>query len=121
MWPTILPTHLTHLPHPTRFLGSVLIFQYQRTVLHNAAFGGQLSCVTLLLEHGANLEATGNPVRGGGCEVVVRSWWWRERGEEVTVTRVPLIRDPLGRSIRLPRVPSVVPRGVGWRRGAGRA
>ena len=58
MWPTILPTHLTHLPHPTRFLGSVLIFQDQYTALHWAAREGHSSCVALLFEHGANLEAT---------------------------------------------------------------
>ena len=78
VWPTILPTHLTHLPHPTRFLGSVLIFQSQRTALHWAADKGLSSCVALLLEHGANLEAT-DRVREES-EVVVRSWWWRERG-----------------------------------------
>ena len=75
----MLPTHLTHLPHPIRFLGSVLIFQYQRTALHLAAQEGHSSCVALLLEHGANLEATDDVVREGS-EVVVRSWWWRERG-----------------------------------------
>ena len=78
VWPTILPTHLPHLPRPTRFLGSVLIFQGQATALHLAAFGGHSSCVALLLEHGANLEAT-DEVREGS-EVVVRLWWWRERG-----------------------------------------
>ena len=72
------PTHLTHHPHPTRFLGSVLIFQDQRTALHFASKGGHSSCVALLVEHGANLEAT-DEVREGS-EVVVRSWWWRERG-----------------------------------------
>ena len=78
MWPTILPTYLTHLPHPTRFLGSALIFQSQETALHWAAVKGHSACVALLLEHGANLEAT-NEVREGS-EVVVRSWWWRTRG-----------------------------------------
>ena len=73
VWPTILTTYLTHLPHPTRFLGSVLIFQSQRTALHYAAYFGHPSCVALLLEHGANLEAT-DQVREGS-EVVVRSWW----------------------------------------------
>ena len=77
VWPTILPTHLTHLSHPTRFLGSVLIFQGQMTALHWAAMKGHSSCVALLLEHGANVEATA--VREGS-EVVVRLWWWRERG-----------------------------------------
>ena len=78
MWPTILPTHLTHLPQPTRFLGSVLIFQLQETALHYAAINGHSSCVALLIEHEANLEAA-DEVREGG-EVVVRLWWWRERG-----------------------------------------
>ena len=72
--PPTSPTSLTH----TRFLGSVLIFQDQDTALIFAAVGGDLSCVALLLEHGANVEATGW-VREGS-EVVVRSWWWRERG-----------------------------------------
>ena len=72
------PSHLTHLPHPTRILGSVLIFQEQRTALHLAVAYGHSSCVALLLEHGANLEAT-DEVREGS-EVVVRLWWWRERG-----------------------------------------
>ena len=78
VWPTILPTHLPHLPHPTRFLGSVLIFQEQWTALHLAAGGGHSSCVALLLEHGGNPEAT-TEVREGN-QVVVWSWWWRERG-----------------------------------------
>ena len=78
MWPTILPTHLTQLLHPVRFLGSVFIFQLQQTALHGAVEGADSSCVALLVEHGANLEAT-DEVREGS-EVVVRSWWWRERG-----------------------------------------
>ena len=72
--PRTSPTSLT----PTRFLGSVLIFQDQKTALLLAAGEGHPSCVALLLEHGANLEAV-NRVREGS-EVVVRSWWWRERG-----------------------------------------
>ena len=67
-----------HLPHPTRILGSVLIFQEQRTALHLAVLYGHSSCVALLVEHGANLEAT-DQVREGS-EVAVRSWWWSERG-----------------------------------------
>ena len=73
VWPTILSTHLAHLPLPTCFLGSVLIFQGQNTALHAAALRDHPSCVALLIEHGANLEAT-NEVREGS-EVVVRSWW----------------------------------------------
>jgi len=88
-------------------------------LLREAARKGDLVKLVELIKHGANANAT-DFVREGS-EVVVRSWWWRERGGEVTVTRVPLIRDPLGWSIRWPHVPSVVPRGVGWRRGAGRA
>ena len=68
--PPTSPTSLT----PTRFLGSVLIFQDQWTALHLAAQEGHSLCVALLLEHGANLEAT-DDVREGS-EVVVRSWWW---------------------------------------------
>ena len=68
--PPTSPTSLT----PTRFLGSVLIFQAQTTALHLAAgeYAGHPSCVVLLIEHGANLEAT-DKVREGS-EVVVRSW-----------------------------------------------
>ena len=83
-------------------------------LLRHTAKKGDLDKLVELIEHGANLEAT-DKVREGS-EVVMRSWWWRECGGEVTV-----IRDPLGRSIRWPHVPSVVPRGAGWRRGAGRA
>ena len=72
--PPTSPTSLT----PTRFLGSVLIFQNQKTALHLATKGGRSSCVAPLLEHGANLEAT-DEVREGS-EVVVRMWWRRERG-----------------------------------------
>ena len=68
--PTILPTRLTY-PLPARFLGSVLMFQTQRTALHKAARKGHSSCVALLLEHGANLEATDN-VRERS-DVVVKS------------------------------------------------
>ena len=68
------PTSLT----PTRFLGSVLIFQDRETALHLAAYEGHSSCVALLVEHGANVEATDRVCEGG--EVVIRSWWWRERG-----------------------------------------
>ena len=82
--PPTSPTSLT----PTRFLGSVLIFQYQKTALHWAAQKGHPSCVALLLEHGANLEAT-DKVREGS-EVVVKSWWWREGGR---VPCVPSIQD----------------------------
>ena len=96
VWPTILPTHLTHLPHPTRFLGSVLIFQVQMTALHWAARAGHSSCVELLLEHGANPNVASDSVREGS-EVVVRLLRWRERGEMVTVTRIPLTGVSLGR------------------------
>ena len=88
-------------------------------LLRDAASKGDQVKLVELLKDGADLNAT-DQVRQGS-EVVLRSWWWRERGGRSTVTRVPLIRDPLGRSIRWPHVPSVVPRGVGWRRGAGRA
>ena len=72
-FPPTSPTSLT----PTLFFGSVLIFQYQRTALHLAIiYGGHSSCVALLIEHGANLEA----IDEVGSEVVVRLWWWRERG-----------------------------------------
>ena len=63
VWPTILPTHLTHLPHPTPFLGSVLIFQDQKTALHLAADEGHSLIVTELIKAGADLEAK-DRVRG---------------------------------------------------------
>ena len=67
-------------------------------LLREAARKGEHVKLVELIEHGADPNAT-DEVREGS-EVVVKSWWWRERGGEVTVTRVPLIRDPSGRSIR---------------------
>ena len=47
-------------------------------LLRQAARKGEHVKLVELIEHGANLEAT-DEVREGS-EVVVRSWWWRERG-----------------------------------------
>ena len=47
-------------------------------LLRDAARNGEHVKLVELIEHGANLEAT-DQVREG-CEVVVRSWRWRECG-----------------------------------------
>ena len=50
----------------------------QPAFLREAARKGEHVKLIELIEHGANLEAT-DEVREGS-EVVVKSWWWRERG-----------------------------------------